>query len=201
MVDPFHAAFLVFTLAIGGLRGFYQWRNRANQPVRHDATLLDRALLVFAIIAMMPVPLLQIFTPVFAFFDVAIAHWLSVAGVILLVAAVWMFWRSHADLGANWSAQLAIQAAHVLVERGVYRRIRHPMYASLLLAGIGQFLVLHNWIGGGSIFVTGVLFYFIRIPKEEALLIGQFGASYRDYMRRTGRVLPRILNVATIDPA
>jgi protein-S-isoprenylcysteine O-methyltransferase Ste14 len=32
----------------------------------------------------------------------------------------------------------------------------------------------------------------IRLPKEEARLIERFGSQYRDYMRRTGRFLPKI---------
>ena len=32
----------------------------------------------------------------------------------------------------------------------------------------------------------------IRTPKEEANLIAKFGDEYREYMRRTGRFLPRL---------
>ncbi|MDX2142935.1 MAG: protein-S-isoprenylcysteine O-methyltransferase [Rhodospirillaceae bacterium] len=190
-MSAFDIAFLVFTAVIGGLRGTYHWRARAHRPRKRDTSWSDRALLLCAMAGMMPIPLLEIFTPIFAPFDVAIPSALSWAGVVLLALGALLFWRSHADLGDNWSARLAIQPEHRLVENGVYRRIRHPMYAALLLSGLGQFLVLANWIGGGSLLAVGVLFYAVRIPREERLMLEEFGETYRDYMRRTGRVVPR----------
>jgi protein-S-isoprenylcysteine O-methyltransferase Ste14 len=56
---------------------------------------------------------------------------------------------------------------------------------------IAQALLLQNWIAG----VGGVLcflpLYVIRVPREEQMLIEALGEENRDYMRRTGRVLPR----------
>ena len=69
-------------------------------------------------------------------------------GVALLAVAVWMFWRSHTDLGRDWSPSLQIREGHTLVTGGVYRSIRHPMYASIWLWGIAQTLLLQNWIAG-----------------------------------------------------
>jgi protein-S-isoprenylcysteine O-methyltransferase Ste14 len=34
--------------------------------------------------------------------------------------------------------------------------------------------------------------YFVRTPREEAMLVEFFGQEYRDYMRRTGRLFPRL---------
>lgn len=55
---------------------------------------------------------------------------LAVAGVGLLAASAWLFHRSHTDLGRNWTPQVQLRAEQDLVTTGVYRRIRHPMYAS-----------------------------------------------------------------------
>ena len=63
----------------------------------------------------------------------------------MLVAAGWLFWRSHADLGRNWSVHVRVREGHTLVTSGVYSWIRHPMYAALLLAAAGLISVLHNW--------------------------------------------------------
>jgi len=149
-------------------------------------------LLLIAMAAMMPIPLLHIFTPIFAPFNFMLPLAASWLGVAALIASLWLFWRSHADLGANWSPHLAIQQSHTLVERGVYRRIRHPMYASLFVAGIGQLLTLQNWVGGGSILFAAILFYFFRIPQEEQLMQAEFGEAYAVYMQRTGRIFPRL---------
>lgn len=50
--------------------------------------------------------------------------------------ALWLLWRSHADLGRSWMGTLAIKEKHALVTQGVYRHIRHPMYAAHWLWGI-----------------------------------------------------------------
>jgi protein-S-isoprenylcysteine O-methyltransferase Ste14 len=48
-------------------------------------------------------------------------------GAMLMTLAIWLFWRSHADLGRNWSPSLQLREGHELVTEGVYRYVRHPM--------------------------------------------------------------------------
>lgn len=190
-MDPFRVAFLAFVVVIGTVRANYKWRNRRSGHRVHDASLADRAVLAVAVIAMVPIPLLHLFSPVFVAFDIArpaAAGWL---GVAMLAAGTWLFWRSHADLGANWSAHLALRSGHDLVDSGVYSRVRHPMYAALIVSGIGQALVLANLIAGFSLLIAATAIYAIRIPREERMMIAAFGDRYRTYMARTGRIFPR----------
>ena len=67
----------------------------------------------------------------------AFAIWV---GTPLMVAALWLFWRAHADLGNCWSVTLELNHDHRLVTHGVYQFIRHPMYAALLFLAWGAFL-------------------------------------------------------------
>jgi protein-S-isoprenylcysteine O-methyltransferase Ste14 len=54
-------------------------------------------------------------------------------------------------------------------------------------------LLTANWlIGVASCFV--VMMLVVRTPKEEQKLIERFGEQYTDYMAKTGRFLPRILD-------
>jgi protein-S-isoprenylcysteine O-methyltransferase Ste14 len=46
-------------------------------------------------------------------------------GATFMTLAVWLFWRSHADLGRNWSPSLELREGHELVTEGVYRYVRH----------------------------------------------------------------------------
>ena len=82
----------------------------------------------------------------------------------------------------------------LLVESGPYLVVRHPMYTGVLLGGIGQILLLQNWLAGPCTLVSGLLFCALRIPKEEKMLEGYFGASYRAYREDTGAILPKISN-------
>jgi protein-S-isoprenylcysteine O-methyltransferase Ste14 len=126
----------------------------------------------------------------FADYDLpAAAGWV---GVVILAGSLAVFHRGHADLGLNWSPSLEIRARHELITRGIYGVVRHPMYASLLLWVIAQPLLLHNWIAGASGPVAFALFYALRVPPEERMMLDTFGEQYRDYMRRVGGVVPRL---------
>jgi protein-S-isoprenylcysteine O-methyltransferase Ste14 len=118
--------------------------------------------------------------------------WAGGAGVAILALAVWLFWRSHADLGRNWSPSLQLREGHQLVTGGVYRSIRHPMYASQWLWSTAQALLLQNWIAGWAGLVLFLPLYLSRVPREERMMLDRFGGAYRAYMDRTGRVVPRL---------
>lgn len=66
------------------------------------------------------------------------------------------------------------------------------MYASQWLLDLAQILLLPNWIAG----LCGLLFflplYFVRVPREEQMMLQQFDEQYRVYMERTGRVVPKM---------
>ncbi len=111
--------------------------------------------------------------------------------VTVMVISLWLFWRSHADLGHNWSISLELREGHELVTHGVYRKIRHPMYASIWLWNIAQAMLLQNWLAGWPALLAFAAMYFLRTPREEQLMCEAFGEEYREYMRQTGRLLPR----------
>lgn len=113
-------------------------------------------------------------------------------GTVFLGAAIWLFWRSHRDLGANWSPFLEIGDQQRLITHGVYRAIRHPMYASQLLYGVAQALLLHNWIAGCAGLVVFLLLYLVIVPREERMMLAHFGDEYRAYCEQTGRIVPRL---------
>jgi protein-S-isoprenylcysteine O-methyltransferase Ste14 len=109
-----------------------------------------------------------------------------------MLLSLWLFWRSHTDLGQNWSVSVELREGHRLVAHGVYRSIRHPMYASIWLWAIAQGMLLSNWLAGWSLVPVFAAMYFLRTPREEQLMCEAFGEEYRDYMRRTGRLFPRM---------
>jgi protein-S-isoprenylcysteine O-methyltransferase Ste14 len=112
------------------------------------------------------------------------------AGVACFAAGLWLFHRSHADLGTNWSITLQIREGHRLVTGGVYRRIRHPMYSALFLYAIGQALSAPNWIAGPCYLAVMVPLVLMRLGPEEAMMRARFGAEWDAYAARTGRLIP-----------
>lgn len=168
--------------------------NRERRKSKIAVNRVDRKetlLLLLLFLGSYLAPLLKIFTPWLDFADYTLPVWAGWLGVILLLAAVLLFWRSHVDLGRNWSPTLQLREGHALVTEGVYRYIRHPMYASQWLWVIAQALLLHNWIAGLGGIVCFTPFYFMRVAPEEQMMLEQFGEEYRAYMQHTARILPR----------
>jgi protein-S-isoprenylcysteine O-methyltransferase Ste14 len=94
------------------------------------------------------------------------------------------------DLGRNWSNTLQVREGHALVEGGVYRRLRHPMYLALLLYGAGQALAMPNFVAGPAFLVAFAILVAVRLPAEERMMAAAFGDAYAAYAARTKRLLP-----------
>jgi len=192
LARPWDFVFLAGFLVYAGIRHTYERRARGRGSVVRRFDRLEKSLIAIVAVGTVALPILHVLTPLFRFADVdlpAALHW---AGLVAMLAALWLFQRSHADLGGEWSITLEIREGHRIIEHGVYRRIRHPMYAAIWLFSLAQALLLHNWVAGPSALVTFAPLYFLRVPREEALLREHFGEDYRAYERRTGRLWPRL---------
>lgn len=187
---PATLAFLVGYVVFVAIRGAYDRGDRRAGASKRDL----QEILVMACVGfgMMATPLVFIATPWLdsANFDAPL--WAPVLGVAVMAGALILFWRSHADLGQNFSRTLEVQERHALITRGVYARMRHPMYAAIWLFAAAQALLLPNWIAGLAGLVGFAPMYFLRTPREEQMMIDAFGPEYTAYMKRTHRIFPRL---------
>ena len=151
----------------------------------------DLILLAFAGISMI-LPLIYLFSSWLDFADYSLPEWLGWVGAVLFAVGIWLLWRSHAALGRNWTPTLGFRDDHQLVTDGVFKYIRHPMYAAHVLWAIANVLMLPNWLAGYAFLVASVLQYTSRVNTEEQMMIEQFGEQYENYMKKTGRFIPRI---------
>jgi protein-S-isoprenylcysteine O-methyltransferase Ste14 len=92
-------------------------------------------------------------------------------------------------LGRRFTGLVAIQEGHRLQTTGLYRYIRHPSYAGMLLYMAGYALVFRCWLGLLLVAAT-LAVLFARMNAEEALLESEFGEEYASYRRRTWRLVP-----------
>jgi protein-S-isoprenylcysteine O-methyltransferase Ste14 len=155
-------------------------------------TVADALLTGLPGLGMFVLPLIYVLAALAGDADYHLPPWAGWIGVAIFALSVWLLGRSHADLGRNWSPRLEFLEGHSLVTDGVFRYIRHPMYAPHLLWGIAQVFLLQNWIVGFSMLVTWLPGYFYRTRVEERMMIDRFGDEYRSYMQRIGRVFPRL---------
>jgi protein-S-isoprenylcysteine O-methyltransferase Ste14 len=116
-----------------------------------------------------------------ALFDAGIAVWLS--------GALFRFY-SMRMLGRFFTYDVAISAGQHVVDRGPYRWIRHPSYLGSLVAEIGLGMTFTNWLAMFLPVLCLAAAYAYRIPIEEQALLEGLGSAYRDYMRRTWRLIP-----------
>jgi protein-S-isoprenylcysteine O-methyltransferase Ste14 len=122
--------------------------------------------------------------------DLPLPSWLRWAGIALGLASLGLWTWTHVALGTLWSAQLQLRANHRLVTSGPFSQIRHPMYTAMLVWATSLGFVIANCVP--IIFVVGAAAIFVaRVPREEQMMIEQFGDEYREYMKRTGRFLPK----------
>jgi len=189
--NTFEVIFLAGFVVGSVIRKIFTAGRRGIKAEKKCGGVLDIILVGTAGVGM-AVPLLYLFTPWLDFANYVLPGWCGWVGTVVFVGAIFMLWRSHADLGRNWSATLRITGQHSLVTGGVYRYIRHPMYTAHLLWAIAQGLLLANWIAGWAFLVLSIPLYLARIPKEERMMLEHFGEQYRSYMSRTGRLIPRI---------
>lgn len=123
----------------------------------------------------------------------SLSTWPRWVGVGMGAATVLLLlWVNHA-LSRNFSPTLRIRKAHTLVTHGPYRWVRHPMYTVSLLMVIAAFLLSANWFVGLTGILAMTVLMVVRTPKEEAQLLEKFGDEYREYTRRAGRFLPRLM--------
>ena len=66
------------------------------------------------------------------------------------------------------------------------------MYTSFLLMGLGQAFLLANWVAGLAGLIGFAVLFFLRVSKEERMMLENFGPQYRTYMERTKRIIPYI---------
>jgi protein-S-isoprenylcysteine O-methyltransferase Ste14 len=167
-----------------------EWRAKRMTETRTSP--LDFALDMVAFMGMEIIPIIYIFSPWLNFADYTLPAWVSWTGVVILLFAVWLLWQAHADLGRNWSSTLQITEGHQLVTQGIYSYIRHPIYAAVWLMSIAQVLMLPNWIAGPACLVLFLPVFLVRVPREERMMVDHFGEEYRDYMKRTGGIIPHL---------
>jgi protein-S-isoprenylcysteine O-methyltransferase Ste14 len=192
-MNPWIAKVIVLagTLTMIAIRAPHGRRSRNVKVAKSRKTSLETGLLVLAWIGFF-IPLIWIASPVLSFAEYRLGLGPLVAGVTCFVIGLWLFYRSHADLGTNWSVTLEVREQHRLITQGIYRRIRHPMYFALVVYSLGQALVIPNWVAGPANLVAFTILFALRVHAEEQMMTDVFGDEYTTYAARTKRLVPGV---------
>jgi protein-S-isoprenylcysteine O-methyltransferase Ste14 len=120
-----------------------------------------------------------------------IPDWVRWAAAVVAAATLPGIYWLFASIGTNISPTQGTRVGHTLVTHGPYRWVRHPLYSiGTVLAVCLTLLTGLWWMAIAMVVPLAILMW--RTPKEEARLIETFGDDYRNYMKRTGRFLPKL---------
>jgi protein-S-isoprenylcysteine O-methyltransferase Ste14 len=158
---------------------------------RSSTRLLEALVLASVLLGIWAFPIVYAFTDWLNSFDYSLPAWAVWLGAGIFLISLAVRWKTQRALGGLWSYTVELADKHALVTDGPYSRVRHPLYASLVLWAAAQPLLLSNVIAGWSGAVAVALIWLIRVPREERLMLERFGAEYEQYMARTGRLIPK----------
>ncbi len=193
----FRAAFWILFAGVLVMRVYFVLQVRRagervmpdQQAIEHEGRWMYAARVVAFVVLLAWLVLYGIAPAWIEALSVPFPGWLRWVGFALGVASLAFWWWTQVVLGKEWSPQLQLRKQHHLVTTGPYSRIRHPLYTAMMGYGASLALVTANWI-----FIAFVVLMigglFARVPREEQMMIGEFGEEYRAYMQRTGRFWP-----------
>ena len=199
----FRLSFVVLWASFGVVRGYYGRKTGTHGTVAGVMEKLKTAgeeagtgfkviTAVISVVGGVGLVLYLYSPPWWTWTSIPLPEWVQWLGIFVALAPIFFLIQVHRHLDRQWSIALEIQEDHQLITTGPYRFIRHPMYlgifiytAGLMLISLDALVVLFL---GFSIFAN-----YMRIPREEQMLIEEFGDEYIEYMKRSGRLLPRFL--------
>ncbi|UCE15768.1 MAG: isoprenylcysteine carboxylmethyltransferase family protein [Candidatus Bathyarchaeota archaeon] len=197
----FSILFLVLFLLGTAIRGYYTRKVRATRKKRSirerfkDTAQVEGKfgailLMVQGVYLIIALHLYLIFSSWLVWSKLPIPDWLRWLGVgVGMISLPFLTWVQHV-LGKHWTVSLELREDHKLVTSDPYRWVRHPMYTVHLVYFLTWVLVSANLFLLINYLLTIILMV-VRIPKEEQMMLDQFGHEYRAYMKRTRRLLPR----------
>ncbi|TFG30128.1 isoprenylcysteine carboxylmethyltransferase family protein [Candidatus Thorarchaeota archaeon] len=151
----------------------------------------ERFMVFLNFVGMVGVPFIYVLTPWLDIFTFPVPEVIRIFGIIFNIAGLIFLAWIHRTLGQHWSMMLNLGKEHKLITAGPYGRIRHPMYTYFYILVISTALISANIFVGIFGFVAWTLLYVVRVGDEEAMLLEEFGEDYQEYMKRTGRLLPK----------
>ena len=185
---------IVVFVVNAGISAYFRRKARQVETIERveEGALLGLMRLVFALPLFLSILAYMINPAWMDWSSVSLPGWLRWGGAVLGVGVMPLMYWLFSTIGHNISETVLTKKTHELVTNGPYRWVRHPLYAVAPLMLIAVSLLAANWFIGGMTLIALVMIVLVIIPKEEANLIETFGDDYRAYMKRTGRLFPRL---------
>jgi len=128
-----------------------------------------------------------------SFANLSLPLWLRWTGAGIALAGFALLQWAQVTLANSWSDTPRMMKEQDLITSGPYRTIRHPIYTAFILILGSTLFISSNWLIGLCWAGMTILETISRVGFEESLMIEYFGEQYRGYMKKTGRLFPKIL--------
>lgn len=113
-------------------------------------------------------------------------------GIIFLIIGGIIMIISRIQLGKYGTPVVHTGEDHKLVTKGLYKIVRHPMYFGGIFMMLGPYLAFRSIFVLTGIIILDIYLLNMRIKIEEETLIRAFGVDYRNYIKRTKKLVPFI---------
>ena len=113
-----------------------------------------------------------------------------IPAMIIAPMSMRLVWTARKHLGRNWHAGAVLNEDHVLVQTGPYKRMRHPIYASLLGMVVATAFAYSWWPFGVVGIILTMFGIEFRIKAEENLMERFFQDEFIEYRARTRAFFP-----------
>jgi len=122
--------------------------------------------------------------------DIGLVSVARIVGLVLFVVGLTTMVVAQATLKRSYSGTLVVREDHELVMHGIYGFVRHPIYLGAVLAVCVGIPMFAQSLPGFLILLALIPIILNRIRMEEALLIAEYGDTYRAYQERTNMLIP-----------
>ena len=176
-------------------RGYYVRKHgeERNTLKKREEGLASKIAGILGMIGFVAIWVYAIYPAWLSWASLPLPLWMRWAGLgIALLGFALLQWAQN-TLGKNWSDTPRMIKEQSLITSGPYQFIRHPIYTAFLLILGSTFLISANWLIGLACIGMTVLEVTSRISFEEKLMLEYFGDQYHEYMKRTGKLLPKFI--------
>lgn len=187
----FALAIFVVGVSVGG---YFRYKaEKAGEPISWNEERVPVMVLlrVFGLVGWLSVITYLINPKWMSWSEAPFPEWARWAGVVTGVFSVPLLYWLFKSIGKNITQTVKTRKEHELVTNGPYRWVRHPLYSVGTMLFLSFALMASNWFIALSS-LLGLVMLMVRLPQEEKNLIERFGDEYKDYMKRTGRLIPKI---------
>jgi len=116
----------------------------------------------------------------------------TLVGYLLFIIGGAIMISGRYQIGKFGSGILVIEEDHRLMKTGIYKHIRHPIYAGGVISSFACILIFRSLIFAPISFLYHFFLIYIRLKQEETLLLEKFGDEYEEYMKTSKRLFPFI---------